>query len=305
MASSMRLLVLASLLSAGATAQDPLDLGVAAGFTILAKTGVTNTGPSEIVGDIGVSPIGIAACTGWSLTPVLIKPAKSAQVVGDLTAADMGGEFAIALTAAVGDMEAAYTEAAGRATTPLNGNNFGGKELLASDLIMSTDAGRMAGASYCKVNQVVTSTQVASPADCDADTFGTESGTYNNVLAGAALDRFTLTPGVYTWNAAVTVGDNAKLYLNGNLGDVFILRTTGNIVFGAGAEVVLNGGVTADTIFWQSAGILTVLAGAHVEGTFLVKTHGAFLAGATLTGRVLAQTAVTLISNKFNVQVTE
>jgi hypothetical protein len=60
--------------------------------------------------------------------------------------------------------------------------------------------------------------------------------------------------------------------------------------------VILAGGALASNIVWQVAGSVTVSAGAHIEGIILTKTLAAFLAGSSLNGRVLAQTAVTLIS---------
>jgi hypothetical protein len=46
-----------------AAAEAPLDLGVAASFAVLAGTGVTNTGPSVITGDLGTCPT--PAVTGF------------------------------------------------------------------------------------------------------------------------------------------------------------------------------------------------------------------------------------------------
>jgi hypothetical protein len=63
---------------------------------------------------------------------------------------------------------------------------------------------------------------------------------------------------------------------------------------GSGARVVLVGGVSASNVVWQVAGFLEVNTGAHLEGIFLVKTQVVFMTGASINGRILTQTAVTL-----------
>ena len=206
-------------------------------------------------------------------------------------AADFGAPFAGELTTAVGAMGAAYDDAVGRATTkPDEDKDFGGKLLATGEVL-----GPLLLGDYCMLNQITTSSGAQSCLPTE-DCCSSNLGGFNNLLAGAALDGFTLTPGVYSWDAPVTLGANSKLYLTGGADDVFILRTTGSIVFGAGAEVILDG-VLPQNAFWQSAGYLSVLANAKIYGIFLTKTHAAFGANAALTGRVLAQTAVTLIQN--------
>jgi len=49
-------------------ATSTVDLGTAAGFAILAQTGISTAPPSVITGDIGVSPIAATAMTGFTLT---------------------------------------------------------------------------------------------------------------------------------------------------------------------------------------------------------------------------------------------
>jgi hypothetical protein len=122
-----------------------------------------------------------------------------------------------------------------------------------------------------------------------------ESRTPANINVGAGLiGGLTLLPGVYSWTTAINIATDVTLA--GGPDDRFILQTTGNVIVAGGARVTLSGGAVASNIVWQVAGLVTVGAGAHLEGTFLVNSGVAFAAGCTMNGRVLAQTAVTLIA---------
>ena len=113
----------------------PVALGAAGDYVILAKSGITNVPTSIITGAIGVSPITYAAITGFSLTPVVPDVttvfSTSAQVIGKVYAADYMEPTPTNLGAAVLDMQAAYTDAAGRAPdyTELGAGNIGGLTL--------------------------------------------------------------------------------------------------------------------------------------------------------------------------------
>jgi len=65
----------------------------------------------------------------------------------------------------------------------------------------------------------------------------------------------------------------------------------------SGAIVTLSGGAKASNIFWQVAGQVTLGTTVAMEGIILCKTLIAMSTGATLNGRALAQTAVTLDAN--------
>jgi len=67
--------------SLGRSLTAPVDLGLAAGFAVLSKTGISTVPTSVITGDIGVSPIAGTAMTGFSLTAGL-GYSTSAQVNG-------------------------------------------------------------------------------------------------------------------------------------------------------------------------------------------------------------------------------
>jgi hypothetical protein len=97
----------------------PIDLGTAANYVILAKTGISTVPQSNITGDIGVSPIAATAMTGFSLTlGADTQHSTSAQVSGECHGASYGGNVAAELTVAVLAMQAAYTDAAGRLPDP-------------------------------------------------------------------------------------------------------------------------------------------------------------------------------------------
>ena len=97
------------------TGQAPVDLGAAGNFVILAKSGISTVPPSAVTGDIGVSPIDRTAITGFSETMDALNTfSTSTQVTGKIYAADYAVPTPANLTAAVSNMDAAYTDAAGR-----------------------------------------------------------------------------------------------------------------------------------------------------------------------------------------------
>jgi hypothetical protein len=109
-----------------------VDLGDAEDYAILAKSGITNVIPSEITGDIAVSPIAATSMTGFNLDySTGDEESTSTQVTGSVYAASYGGDTPSDLTLAVGAMETAYGDASGRpnedaARVDLGKGNLGG-----------------------------------------------------------------------------------------------------------------------------------------------------------------------------------
>jgi hypothetical protein len=95
----------------------PVNLRSAGTFAILAKTGVSATGVTAIVGDVGISPAAATYVTGFGL---IASPSTtfstSSLVTGKIYAADYTDPTPTTLTTAIGDMQTAYTDAAGRLT---------------------------------------------------------------------------------------------------------------------------------------------------------------------------------------------
>jgi hypothetical protein len=211
-----------------------VDLGLAGNFVILSKSGITDVPLSDITGDIGTSPITGAAITGVTCP----------EVTGTVYTVDAAYPFPLCnviapamLTTAVLNMEAAYTDAAGRTATSA----------------ATTDVG-----------------------------------------AGTLID-LTLAAGVYEWGSTVNIPTD--LTLNGSATDVWIFNINGTLDMAVGKSVILTGGALAQNIFWRVSGAVTLLTDSHFEGTILAKENIAMQNGASINGRLLAQTAVTLIMN--------
>lgn len=98
-----------------------VTLGSAGDYVILAKSAISNVPTSAITGDLGISPAAASFITGFALTlPAASAFATSAQVTGNVYAPGYAAPTATNLTTAIGDMETAYTDAAGRVNPDFN-----------------------------------------------------------------------------------------------------------------------------------------------------------------------------------------
>jgi hypothetical protein len=115
------LLILAVAGTAYANGPRPVSLGTASNYAILSKTGISTVPPSAITGDIAASPVAATYLTGFSLIEDATNAFwNSTQITGRAFAADNAVPTPSDLTVAVLDMEAAYTDAAGRPTPDFN-----------------------------------------------------------------------------------------------------------------------------------------------------------------------------------------
>jgi hypothetical protein len=108
-------------------------LGLAGDYVILSKSATSNVPTSSITGNIGLSPAAASYITGLALTlPAGGAFSTSAQVTGNVYASDYAVPTPANLTTAIGNMQTAYTDAAGRPTpdhTELAAGNIGGLTL--------------------------------------------------------------------------------------------------------------------------------------------------------------------------------
>ena len=203
-----------------------VNLGTAANYVILAKTGVSTVPNSVVTGNVGLSPADKTFLTGWSKTDDGTDTyATSAQVIGKLYAANnIGGTTSVDLTRAVGDMQTAYTAAAGKApaggglTTACPGaGSFGGLTITA-------------GVYTC-------TPQVLIPAGTNVTLSGSATDVWVFQMAGglsqAAATQVILSGGALAknvfWQSAATVTIGTTALMQG------VILSQTDIVMGAGA----------------------------------------------------------------------
>jgi hypothetical protein len=110
-----------------------VNLGTAGNFVILAKSAVSTTGTTSVVGNVGLSPAAGSFITGFTLSAPPTTFTTSPIVTGQVFAADYTPPTPFNMTTAISDMETAYTDAAGRTTpdfTELGAGNITGLNLV-------------------------------------------------------------------------------------------------------------------------------------------------------------------------------
>jgi hypothetical protein len=100
---------------------------------------------------------------------------------------------------------------------------------------------------------------------------------------------------LYKWTTGVIIPSNVTL--SGNATDVWIFQVAGTLTMSSAKQINLSGGALAKNIFWQVSGAVTLGTTSHFEGNILGKTGINLQTGASINGRLLAQTAVTLQQN--------
>ncbi|MFV8754798.1 ice-binding family protein [Nannocystaceae bacterium ST9] len=111
-------------------------------------------------------------------------------------------------------------------------------------------------------------------------------------LGAGNIGGMTLEPGVYAWGTGLLIPTD--LALEGSETDVWIFQIAGDLTLGSGVQVMLNGGALPENVFWQVAGLVEFGTTAHAEGVVLSQTAITLRTGASIDGRLFAQTAVDL-----------
>lgn len=238
----------------------------------------------------------VIALTGCSKNQLSDKPgpatnlsagASSLSTPGAITLG-LAGEYAILSKTGVTDVfKSTVTGDVG--SSPITGAAI---LLVCSEVVGTIYSVDAAGPKPCKVtNAKRLTTSVSDMETAYAEAAGRINPDFLNLGAGNIGGR-TLKPGLYKFSSAVVIPTDITIV--GGKNDVWIFQVDGTLDMSSAVRVILSKGVKAKNIFWQVAGAVTLGTTSHFEGIILGKTGINLQTGATINGRLLAQTAVTL-----------
>ncbi|HEY7891175.1 MAG TPA: ice-binding family protein [Solirubrobacteraceae bacterium] len=121
----------------------------------------------------------------------------------------------------------------------------------------------------------------------------------SNGSAGGDLAGHAFLPGVYTASTSLLLSSGSvTLNAQGDPNAVFIFQVGSTLTTGSNTSVSLINGAQACNVFWQVGSSATLGTGTHFVGTIMAADSITANTGATIQGRLLAQTAaVTLEDN--------
>ncbi len=240
------------------------------------------------------------------------------DLAGNSPANDFEWSFTTSATAALGPAPVALGMAGGFAILAKSGVDTIPTSAITGDIGVSPiDSTALTGFSLTvdATNQFATSDQVTGKvyaADYTPPTPSNLTTAINNMttaytdaagrstpdfteLGAGEIGGLTLAPGLYKWGTGVTISTNVTL--DGGPNDVWVFQIAGDVTQAGGTIVTLSGGAAPHNILWQSFGEVTIGTNAHMEGVVLCETAIILETGASVNGRLLAQTAVTLDQN--------
>ena len=171
-------------------------------------------------------------------------------------------------------------------------------------LVMNTDnqsshtpivTGKVYAANYSAPTPAKMTTAVSDMQTAFTTANGLVTSPIVNLYAGDISGRI-LPPGLYKWSTGVLI-TNAGVTLSGGPNDTWVFQIAQNLTVNNSANITLIGGAQAKNIFWVVSGQAALGTYTNFSGIILSKTLISLNTGAKVTGKLLAQTAVTLIAN--------
>jgi hypothetical protein len=226
---------------------------------------------------LAINPVGLGSCSNYV---ILAKTGISTSPISAIT-----GDIAVS--------PAAESYLTGFSLTRDSTGTFSSSSQIAAP-------GKSFASDLADPTPSVLTTAVDDMTTAYNDAAGRSCVAANLNLQGGQITGTTFLPGVYEWSTNIEYSDS--IYIKGSDTDLFIFKTTGNIITASVSQIVLlpavDGGPVplASNIVWQVAGYVTAGTNSVFKGTILSMTAVNFLTGSTLNGAIYAQTAVVLQS---------
>jgi len=227
---------------------------------------------------------------GIGPAPVLLGTAGNFVILAKASVSNTGTS---AITGNVGLSPAATAGITGLSLTAIPGYG-GATSAQVTGVVYAAD---MAAPTPANLTAAVSAMQAAYTAALPPAT-PAGTGAYLNLGGGTIKDSGTEPPlggGVYTWTSNVAI--TGDLTLNGAANDVWVFQIPGTLTVSSAAQIILTGGAQPQNVFWAVGGVTTLGTTSKFQGNILDATQITIQTGATLNGRALAQTAVTLSGN--------
>lgn len=207
--------------STASTSIAPVDLGVAGNFSILAKTGISTTGTTRIVGNMGVSPAAATYITGFGLIMSSTGQFSTSSIVtGKVYASNYASPTPSMLTTSVSNMMTAYTNAAGR-TNPnyvnIGAGNIGGMTLgpglykWSTGLLIPTGVTLAGNSSAVWIFQISGKLTVADAAHIMLSGGAQAKNIFWQVAGGATIGTTVSIYGIILSQTAITINTGSTL----------------------------------------------------------------------------------------------
>ena len=120
----------------------------------------------------------------------------------------------------------------------------------------------------------------------------------SNGSAGEDLAGHAFLPGVYTASSSLLLSSGSvTLNAQGNPNAVFIFQIGSTLTTSSNTSVSLINGAQACNVFWEVGSSATIGTGTHFVGTIMAADSITANTGATIHGRLLAQTAAVTLEN--------
>jgi hypothetical protein len=203
------------------------------------------------------------------------------------------GNFAILSKAGITDVPTSII-IGNIGASPITGAAIGMPCSEVTGTIYSVDA---AGPACEVIDSALLTTAVLDMQTAYTNVAGQSATPANTNIGNGNIGGLIFYPAVYNWGSAVTIPTSITLDCQGNSSAIFVFQVSGTLDTATSTQVNLINGCLPQNIFWQTSGQVTLGATSIFEGTILSQTGIAMLNGATLNGRALAQTAVTLIGD--------
>jgi len=249
----------------------------------LTYTAKINTDVTDLAGNSLTADLQWSFTTGGQSEPLAIVDLGTAENYVILAKSAISNIPTSSITGDLGISPAAETFITGFSLTNATGYST------SSQVTGQVFAADMADPTPINLTTAVNNMQTAY-----TDAAGRPSPDFFELYTGDISGK-TLTRGLYKWTNTVTLSSDVTL--SGGADDIWIFQIEGDLSMSADVNITLIGGAQTKNIIWQVAGEVIVGTTSHFEGIILSKTGITLQTGASMNGRALAQTAVTLDSN--------